>query len=127
MNLNEFPYKRQMSRLMRKPTICIGETKTHISFAVTAKLISAFVFATRMVQFLFYLNPKFEASSSLLCFYWPVCVGSVRKPHCWFSNEAAQINRPHFRCLSYNIRLIVASPFQCILHQENMSVKCIPH
>ena len=32
----------------------------------TAKLISAFVFATRIVQFLFYLNPKFQASSSFL-------------------------------------------------------------
>ena len=29
---------------------------------VTAKLISAFVFATRIVQSLFYLNPKFQAS-----------------------------------------------------------------
>ena len=34
--------------------------------AKTAKLISAFVFATRMVQFLFYLNPKFPASNLLL-------------------------------------------------------------
>ena len=34
--------------------------------AVTAKLISAFVFATRIVHFLFFLNPKFQASSLLL-------------------------------------------------------------
>ena len=33
--------------------------KAQISFAVTAKLISAFVFATRIVHFLFLLNPKF--------------------------------------------------------------------
>ena len=72
---------------MGKPTICIGENKD----AVTAKLISAFVFATRIVQFLFYLNPKFQASSSFLCLYWPVCVGPVRKPHYWFSHEAAHI------------------------------------
>ena len=58
--------------------------------AVTAKLISTFVFATRIVQFLFYLNPKFQASSSFLCLYRPVCVGPGRKPHCWFSHEAAQ-------------------------------------
>ena len=31
------------------------------SFAVTAKLISAFVFATRIVHFLFLLNPKFSS------------------------------------------------------------------
>ena len=42
------------------------KTKAQISFAVTAKLISAFVFATRIVQFLFFLNPKFQASSLLL-------------------------------------------------------------
>ena len=43
-----------------------AKTKTQISFAVTAKLISAFVFATQTVQFLFFLNPKFQASSLLL-------------------------------------------------------------
>ena len=37
-----------------------------ISFAVTAKLISAFVFATQIVQFLYFLNPKFTASNSVL-------------------------------------------------------------
>ena len=64
---------------MGKLTICIGENK------------DAFVFATRIVQFLLYLNPKFQDSSSFLCLYRPVCVGPVRKPHCWFSHEAAQI------------------------------------
>ena len=43
-----------------------AKTKSQISFAVTVKLISAFVFATRLVQFLFYLYPKFQASSLLL-------------------------------------------------------------
>ena len=42
-----------------------AKTKTQISFAVTAKLISAFVFATRIVQSLFYINPKFQASSHI--------------------------------------------------------------
>ena len=65
--------------------------QTQISFAVTAKLISAFVFASRIVQFLFYFNPKFQDSSSILRLYRSVCVRPVRKPHCWFSHEAAQI------------------------------------
>ena len=43
-----------------------AKTKAQISFAVTAKLISAFVFATRIVYFLFFLYPKFQASSLLL-------------------------------------------------------------
>ena len=68
-----------------------AKTKAQISFAVTAKLISAFVFATRIVQFLFYLNPKFQASSSFLLLCRPVCVRPVRKPHCWFSQEAAHM------------------------------------
>ena len=43
-----------------------AKTKTQISFAVTAKLISAFVFATRTVQSLSFLNTKFQASSQFL-------------------------------------------------------------
>ena len=80
-----------MSRLVENQQSVYAKTKAQISFAVTAKLISAFVFATRIVQFLFYLNPKFQASSSFLCFYRSVCVGPVRKPHCWFSHKAADI------------------------------------
>ena len=60
-----------------------AKTKTQISFAVTAKLISAFVFATQIIQSLFFLNPKFQASSYLLWLYSPVChvcVGPGRKP-----------------------------------------------
>ena len=40
---------------MRKPFFAYAKTKTQISFAVTAKLISAFVFPTRIVQSLYYL------------------------------------------------------------------------
>ena len=43
-----------------------AKTKTQISFAVTGKLISAFVFATWVVQSFFFLNPKFQASSLFL-------------------------------------------------------------
>ena len=42
-----------------------AKTKTQISCAVTAQLISAFVFATWIVQHLYFLNPKFQASSHL--------------------------------------------------------------
>ena len=50
----------------REKTYAYAKTKAQISLAVTAKLISAFVFATGIVQFLFYLNPKFKLSSFLL-------------------------------------------------------------
>ena len=65
---------------MRKPDFWICETKTQISFAVTAKLISAFVFATWIAQSLFFLNPKFPASSDLLSLHSPVYVAPGRKP-----------------------------------------------
>ena len=78
-----------MSCLMGKPTICIGENKgaDQLRSNCEADLISAFVFATRIVQFLFYLNPKFQASSSFLCLYSLVFVGPVRK----LSHEVAHI------------------------------------
>ena len=50
-----------------------------MTVAVTAKLISAFVFAIRIVQSLYYLAPKFQASSHLLWLYSPVCVAPDRK------------------------------------------------
>ena len=46
----------------------------------SAKLISAFVFAALIVRSLYFLNPKFQASSHLLWLYSPVCVGPRRKP-----------------------------------------------
>ena len=69
---------------MGKPTICIVKTKAQISFAVTAKLISTFVFATRIVQFLYFLNPKFPATGNLPCLYSLVCVGHGQKPKLLF-------------------------------------------
>ena len=72
--------KDHMSCVTRKPTFAYAKTKTQISFAVTAKLISAFVFATWIEHSLFFLNPKFQASSPLLWLYSPVCVGPGQKP-----------------------------------------------
>ena len=42
--------------------------------AVTAQPISAFVFATRIVQFLLYLCPRFQDSNLILRLYRSVCV-----------------------------------------------------
>ena len=78
-----------------------AKTKAQIRFAVTAKLISAFVFATRIVQSLYFLNTKFHASSCLLLLCSPVCVGPGQKPHCWFSHETAQ-----FYCKQKNVIML---------------------
>ena len=67
---------------MRKQT-----SKPQISCAVTAQLISAFVFATWLVQSLFFIYPKFQASSDLLILHSPVCVGPGRNPEDQFSHE----------------------------------------
>ena len=77
---------------MRKPVFASAKTKTEISFAVIAKLISAFVFAKRLVQYLYILNPKFQASSLLLWLYSPVCVGPGRKPRRPVFSQQVSIN-----------------------------------
>ena len=69
-----------LTRDVRKRIFAYAKTKTQIRFAVTAKLISAFVFATWIVHSLFFLNPKIQACSNLLWLYSPVCVGPGRKP-----------------------------------------------
>ena len=79
---------------MRKPTICICENKDADQLRGNREADQRLCFATRIVQFLVYLNPKFQASSSSLCLNRPVCVRPVRKPHCWFSHEAAQMFLP---------------------------------
>ena len=48
-------------------------------FALIVKLISAFVFTTRIVQLLFFLNSKFQAFYLLLQLYSLVCVGPGQK------------------------------------------------
>ena len=58
----------------------------------TVKLISAFVFATQIVQFLFFLNPKSQASSLLLCLFRLVCVRPGRKHKLLFSVHEASNN-----------------------------------
>ena len=68
------------SRGVRKPAFCICENKDADQLCGTAQLISAFVFVTWIVQSLFYLKPKFQASSYLLWLYSLVCVGPGRKP-----------------------------------------------
>ena len=45
-----------------------------------AQLTSAFVFATRTVHNLYYINSKFQASRHTLSLYSLVCVGPSRKP-----------------------------------------------
>ena len=97
-----------LGRPMRKPDFCCAKTKAQISFAVTAKLISAFVFATQIVQSLFFLNPKFQASSHLLRLYSLFCVRPGWNPNCWFSHAQAHLvfteKKANFLFILHNTR-----------------------
>ena len=79
-----------LSLVVRKPAFCIYENITQISCAVTtAQLISAVGFAIRIVQSLYFLYTKFQASSHLLWLYSLVCVGLVGNPKDRFSHNEA--------------------------------------
>ena len=116
-NLDPFKPHFYMSRVVRKPAFCICEfakTKTRISFAVTAKLISAIFFATRIVQSLHYINPKFQASSHVLWLYSPVCVGAGQKPR-----------RPVFSQRGSYMSLVVRKPGFRVSDQVRHKLGCI--
>ena len=92
---------------MRKPAFCIWEKKkTQISFAVTAKLISAFVFPTWIVQSLYFVYTKFQASSHLVWLYSPVCVGPGRKSRRpVFSRRGSYLN--NFQMLLHMLLMLI--------------------
>ena len=65
---------------MRKPDFCICENKDADQLHGNREADQRLCFCTRIVQFLFYLNPKFQVSSHLLSLHSPVYVGPGRKP-----------------------------------------------
>ena len=86
-------YLKYISRLMRKQTICICENKDPDQLRGNREADQRlFVFATWIVHFLFFLNPKFQASSLLLLLHSPACVRPGQNPNCWFSQAQAHIS-----------------------------------
>ena len=71
MSTNNIRFYEEMTKIIfqisneprREKTVVFAyaKAKTQISFAVTTKQISAFVFATRIVQSLYFLNPKISS------------------------------------------------------------------
>ena len=104
---------------MRKPAFCISENKDRISCAVTAKLISAFVFATGILQSPFFLNPKFQASSHLLWLYSPVCSGPGQKPRILVFSQRG--SNTHLICSSENFRNSANVWHQYIFYYDSQS------
>ena len=68
-----------LSLVVRKPAFRICENKDADQLHGYRELISIFVFATRIVQSLFFQNPKFEASIHLLWQYSPIFGAPGRK------------------------------------------------
>ena len=111
------------SCVMRKIRLsAYAKTKPQISCAVTAQLISVFVFVTQIVQSLCFLNPKFQASSHFLWLYSPVSVRAYRNPEEQFShNEAHAIHRSLISpfvvcCLDSKMTIVIYSKFQDSSH-----------
>ena len=83
-----------------------------ISCAITVQLISAFVFATPIVQFLFYLNPKFQASRCFLRLQAGLCL---------------TCQTPRLMVFSHHGPFIYTESDIIIIeqrHKENIFVKC---
>ena len=99
-----FSFLFYLSRFIRKH-FAYAKTKMQISFAVTS---APLVFATRIVRPLFFLNPKFQASSHLLWLYSLVCVSPGRKQERWFSHDAAHLIRHSSGQHYINARLVLS-------------------
>ena len=68
-----------MSRVVRKPTFCICENKDADQLRGYREADQCFVFDTKIVQPLYFLNTKFQTSRHLLWLYSLVCIGPGRK------------------------------------------------
>ena len=90
-------YRKYMSLVMRKPFFVYAKTRTQISCAVTAQLISAFVFASWIEQSLYFLNRNFTPLAILCGCTARLVSDLVGKPEVRFSCVAAHIACAHMR------------------------------
>ena len=85
---NDVFRKRSITR--RKPDFCLCKNKGTDQLCRNCQLISAFVFATQILQWLFFFNPKFQPFSHLLYVHMPICVRPCREPR--FSRVALMLS-----------------------------------
>ena len=86
----------------KKKKICIGKNKGADQLRINCGPDQCLCFfSTWIVQFLYFLNPKFPASYHPLRLYRPVCVRSGRNPRCCFSH--AQAHKRGRRCHRRNL------------------------
>ena len=75
-NIDKMSFRKPYQPRHEKTGISPMRKKAQISCAVTVQLISAFVFATRIIQLNYYRYPNFPASK----LYRSLCVGAGRNP-----------------------------------------------
>ena len=73
-------FDHYLSLVMRNPAFCICENKDEDQLCSNCAADQRHCFLIWIVQSLYYLNLKFQASSYLLWLYSPVSVGPGRKP-----------------------------------------------
>ena len=76
----QFCLHHYLSLVMRKLVICICENKDADELRNNREADQRLCFRYRLVQYLYFIYPKFQASCYLLWLYSLVCVGPCRKP-----------------------------------------------
>ena len=85
-----------MIRVMRNPVFCICDNKSiQIICTASVQLISAFVFASWLLQSLYFLHLKYQVPSDLLGLHSPVWSGLVRNPEDRLSRDEPHIKPFH--------------------------------
>ena len=85
-----------MSRVVRKPDFCICENKDADQLRSNCAADQRLCFRyTDSTLSLYYLNPKFQASSHLLWLYSPVCVRPGRKPRRPVFSQRGSYSEPY--------------------------------
>ena len=82
----------KLSRVMRKPAFCICENKDADQLRGNREADQRLCFATRIVQSLYFLSPKFQFTSRLVWLYSPVYVRPGRKPRRTVFSQRGSIN-----------------------------------
>ena len=83
--------EKYMSPLVRKPTICICENKDTDQLRGYREADQRLCFCYMDSTLPHLLKSECQASSLLLWLYRLVCVGPLRKSHCWFSYDMAHM------------------------------------
>ena len=92
----------------KKTKHCICNTKDANKLCSNCTADQHPCFLLKILQLLFNINPKFQGKTSSETTL-QVCVGPVRKPHCWFSHNTAQVINNQVVPASSDLEFLVMS------------------